>query len=192
MMGRPSKLTLVQWKEVERRLLAGETARSLGREFAISEAAIRKKFGANQSVSAQSAQVRTVAKQIAAAQTALETLPPAQRGVAMSLAEKLVSIRGHMASAAEYSAATTHRLHAMATSLLAKVDDADPLASVETMKGVAVLTRLANDSSHIALNLMAANKPAVEMATQEQPPRATLDVSKLSDLALQELLAARV
>ncbi len=39
-MGRKSSLTEKQWSEIERRLVNGESARSLAREFEISEAAI--------------------------------------------------------------------------------------------------------------------------------------------------------
>ena len=86
------------------------------------------------------------------------------RALAVSLADKLRSISSHLASAAEYGAATAHRLNALANSEVAKVDDADVLSpeSMEAMKGVAALTRLANDSSSIALNLLAANKDTVQ------------------------------
>ena len=157
-MSRPSKLTPAQWGEVERRLLTGETARALGREFKISEAGIRKKLGANQSTGSQSAQVRKAAEQIAAANEALELLPPAHRHVAVTLAEQLRSISTSLASAAELGAKTAHRLHALANSEVAKVDDAKPLASIESLRNVGVLTKLANDSAHVPLNLLAANK----------------------------------
>jgi hypothetical protein len=167
-MARPSKLTPAQWSEVERRLLAGETARSLGREFGINEAAIRKRFGAYQSLSTQSTQVRTAAEKIAEANIALEALPPAQRPIAIDLADKLRSISFSLASAAELGAKTAHRLHALANSEIGKVDDADPLAeeSLSALKGVSVLTKLANDSSAIALNLLSANKDAVRQMSE--------------------------
>jgi hypothetical protein len=161
-MGRPSKLTGPQWAEVERRLMAGETARSLGREFGLSETAIRKRFGANQSVSLQSSQVRTVAEKLAEANIALEALPVSQRPIAVNLAEQLKSISSSLASAAELGAKTAHRLQALANNEVGKVDDADPLASVEALRGVSALTKLANDSASIALNLLSANKDAVK------------------------------
>lgn len=157
-MARPSKLTPAQWTEIERRYLAGETARSLGREFGVSEAAIRKRYGLTQSLSAQSTQVRKVAEKIADANLALQSLPPVQRGVAMDLAEKLRSIGHSVASAAELGAKTGHRLHALANSEVGKIDDADPLASIETLRSVGVLTKLGNDSLVPALNLLSANK----------------------------------
>lgn len=190
-MGRPSKLTDDQWGEVERRLLSGETARALGREFGVSEGAIRKKFGAHQKVSAQSTQVRTVAEKLAEANIALTALPPSQRAIAVSLAEKLRSISASVASAAELGARTGHRLHALANSEVAKVDDANPLESIEALKSVGVLTKLANESLAPALNLIAANKDAVQRLNEEEPELPAIDASKLSDAALAELLEAR-
>lgn len=178
-MGRPSKLSPAQWVEVERRLLAGETARALGKEFGISEAGIRKKFGANQTISAQSSQVRTAAEKIADANNALEALPIAQRGVAIGLAEKLRNISSSLASAAELGARTAHRLQALANTEVAKVDDAEPLASADSLKGVMVLTKLANDSASIALNLLAANKETVQKLHDDTPPDFTPVVVEL-------------
>lgn len=192
-MPRPSKLTPQQWSEVERRLLSGESARALGREFDVSEAAIRKRFGANQTVSTQSTQVRTVAEKLADANTALEALPIAQRQVAIDLADKLRSISGSLASAAELGAKTAHRLQALANSEVSKVDDAQPLQSMEALKGVAALTKLANDSASIALNLLAANKDTVKRLNDEgdEPEGPGLDVDGMSTAALAEIMQAR-
>lgn len=108
--------------------------------------------------------MRETARQIADAQSALAALPVAQQYTALSLAEKLRNISGSLASAAELGAATAHRLHALANSEVAKVDDAEPMASLDSLRNVGVLTKLANDSSHIALNLLAANKDRVKAA----------------------------
>ena len=97
----------------------------------------------------------------------------------------------NLASAAMHGAATAHRLSALANSQVAKIDDADPLKAPETLKGVMVLTRLANESAEIAINLIAANKEKVKKLNEELPPESTFDPSKLSSTALQELLDAR-
>ena len=161
-MARPSKLSPQQWAEVERRLAAGDGVRDLAREFGVSPAAVSKR-----GVSKQTKQVQVVAKQLAEAQTALAALPVAQQYTAVSLAEKLRNISGSLASAAELGAATAHRLHALANSEVAKVDDAEPMASIENLRNVGVLTKLANDSSHIALNLLAANKERIKAADDQ-------------------------
>lgn len=165
-MARPSKLSPAQWAEVERRAAEGEGIRALAREFGISEGAIRQR------VSTQTAQVRNAAHKLVVAQTTLEALPVRQQYAAISLADKLRNIGSSLASAAELGAATAHRLQAIANSEVAKVDDAEPMASIENLKNVGVLTKLANDSSHIALNLLAANKERVkQMDDAETPPK---------------------
>lgn len=157
-MGRKSKLSEQQWAEIERRLISGEGVRALAQIYGISPGQISKRYPNSVSKS-----VHAVAEKLADAQTALAALPVTQQGLAMSLADKLRSISSHLASAAEYGSATAHRLSALANAEVAKVDDAQPLnaESLEAMKGVAALTKLANDSSSIALNLLAANKDAV-------------------------------
>ncbi len=192
-MGRPSKLTAAQWAEIERRFAAGEMARPLGREFGVSEAAIRQRFGAQKSVSAQASQVRNVAEKLAAAEVALQALPETQRPVARDLADKLRSISTSLACAADLGAKTAHRLQALANSEVGKVDDAQPLQSMEALKGVAALTKLANDSASIALNLLAANKDTVKRLNDEGggEDEDGLDVGAMSTSALSEIMQAR-
>lgn len=184
-MGRPSKLTPAQWSEVERRFLAGETARALGREFGVSEAAIRKKFGAHQSVCSQGSQVRNVAEKLAEAEIALQALPSTQRSAAVDLAEKLRSISQSVAAAAELGARTGHRLHALANSEVGKVDDADPLSveSITALRGVGVLTKLANESLAPALNLLSANKERL------REPLEAADAMPSADMTDEQLVA---
>jgi anti-sigma-K factor RskA len=186
-MARPSRLTPEQWLEIDRRLAAGQGVRALAREYDVSPATISARR-----VSEQTERVQSVAKQVAAAQTALAALPVAQQYTAMTLAESFRGITIDLTGAAGHGASNAHRLQALASAEVAKLDATTPEANVETLKGVVALTRAANEAATPAFALMAANKPAVERATQEQPRRASLDVSKLSDQALLELLAARV
>lgn len=90
-----------------------------------------------------------------------------QQYIAVSLAEKLRNISQSLASAAEHGAATAHRLNALANGEVSRVDDADPMASLENLRNVGVLTKLANDSSHIALNLLAANKDRMQKMDED-------------------------
>jgi hypothetical protein len=157
-MARPSKLSPAQWEEVARRVAEGEGARALAREFGVDEAAIRRR------VSPQTPQVRSVAAQLAEAQTALAALPVPQQHLAVSLADKLRNISMSYASAAELGAKTAHRFHALANAEAQRVDDSAPLSpeSTEALKGIAVLTKLANDALVPASNLLAANKETVQ------------------------------
>jgi hypothetical protein len=155
-MGRPSKLSPEQWSEVERRLAEGEPRRALAREFGVDESAIRAR------VSTQTPRIKAAAQKVVEAREALAELPVSQQYTALSLADKLRSISGSLASAAELGAKTSHRLHSLANSEVAKVDDAKPMASLENLRNVGVLTKLANESAHVALNLLAANKDRVK------------------------------
>lgn len=159
-MGRPSKLTDAQWSDIQRRLLAGETARSLARQYGLSEAAIRKKYGAHQNISTQSAQVRSTAEKLADAQTALQALTPAQRPVAIDLADKLRSISTNYASAADLSTKTALRMLYLANQEAGKIDDAnlDKEQALTALMSVGRLTKLGNDALVPASNLLAANK----------------------------------
>ena len=185
-MGRPSKLTEKQWQEIDARLLKGEPGRSLAREYDVSEAAIRKRFGAHK-------QIKAVANQLVAAEMALEALPLGAQVSARTLADDLKEISSHLAGAARYGAATAHRLSGIAHSQVALIDDADPLgeASIETLKGISALTKLANDSSVIPINLLNANKDSVKIINNVTEQGSTLDTSKLSSSTMKELLAAR-
>lgn len=187
-MARPSKLSPLQWEEVDRRVLAGEGVRALAKEFGVSPASISRR-----GVAKHSEQVRSVAQQLATAQTALAELPTPHQYVAIGLAAKLRQISDNLASAAHYGAATAHRLTALANAEVSKVDDADPLSgdSMDAMRGVAALTKLANDSASIAINLLAANKDTVKAINSEEPKARTIDPAKLSSQALEELLKAR-
>lgn len=166
-MARPSSLTHEQWAEVERRKLAGETVRSLSAAFGISPGQISKRFPNKGNET-----VKEVAQQLAAAQTALAALPLHQQHTALSLVDSLRNISTSLAAGAELGAKTAHRLQALANSEIGKVDDADPLdsSSIEKLKGVSALTRLANDASAMGLNLLGANRETVKRLNEEGSP----------------------
>lgn len=169
-MGRKSKLTPAQWAEVERRLLEGESRKAVGRDFGISDSSIK------QHTDGKIKTLREVAEKIVAAETArdvattaLRELPPLARVSANNLASKLISISNSLASAGELGAKTAHRLNSLANSEVGKVDDAKPMESLENLRNVGVLTKLANESASIALNLLAANKETVKQMNDEKP-----------------------
>jgi hypothetical protein len=162
-MGRPSKLTDAQRTEIKRRLLDGDKPAELAREFKVSKATIS-------GVSKRAEEVRAVANQVVSAERALGALPVSEQLLTVSLASKLRSISESLAAGAELGARTMHRLHALANSEVAKVDDADPLASMEALKNVGILTKLGNDSAHVALNLLSANKETIREINKPPEP----------------------
>jgi len=165
-MGRPSKLSEKQWLEIERRILAGEKPSELADEFKVSRAAVSRR------VSKPAQAVKEVANQIVAAETALRALPVSQQGLAISLADELRQISAHLAGAARFGAATAHRLSGIAHAKVQEIDDAAPLdeESLGALKGVAVLTRMANDASTIGVNLLAANKDRLKESDKPDVP----------------------
>lgn len=167
-MGRKSALTEKQWAQIESRLLAGEKAAQLAIEFGINRSQITRRF------SQHIATVKDVANQIVAAEEALHSLPVAQQLSAISLADQLRAISGHLAGAANYGAATAHRLAGIANGLVAKISDSDPLAedSLIELKGIAALTRTANEASEIAVNLLRANKESIDEMNKRDAPQA--------------------
>lgn len=167
-MGRKSTLTEKQWAEIEKRLLDGEAGRALAKEFGISESAIRKRL------SAQVGKIKDVANQIVATESAFKSLPIGAQIRARTLADRLISISEHLAGAAEYGAATAHRLSGIAHNKVAEIDDAAPLneESLESLKGIAVLTKMANASSEIGINLLRANKDAIDAMNKPETDEA--------------------
>jgi hypothetical protein len=166
-MGRPSKLTDQQWETIGKRLLAGESAASLAKEFGVDRAAVTRRF------SQRNATIKNVANQIVETDRALSFLNASEQIAACSLADELKAISGHLAGAARFGAATAHRLAGIAHSNVSKIDDAMPLndeASVSSLKGIAVLTKMANESSEIALNLLNANKETVKELNKPRDP----------------------
>lgn len=157
-MARPSKLTQKQWDAIERRLLDGEKASDLAKEYGIDRAALTRRFAQ------QNKTVKDVANQLLAAEGALRALPVAQQINAINLADSLRSISGHLAGAANYGAATAHRLAGIANGRVSQIDDASPLddKGITELKGIAVLTKMANEASEIGVNLLRANKETIE------------------------------
>lgn len=185
-MGRPSSLSDAKWAELEKRLLAGEKAADLAKAYKVSRSAISKRFSKPHEA------VKDVANQIVSAEEALARLPINQQINAINLATQLRSISTHLASAANLGAATAHRLSALANSEVQKLDDANPLTNVENLKGVAVLTKMANDSATIGMNLLAANKETVKSINEQPPEVDGPDLSGLSDSTIAELMTLRL
>lgn len=199
-MGRKSSLTPEQWVQVERRhLVDGESINSLAAEFGVNESSIRRRIKPNKAelpngekplrvLAEQKAeadrQSRRIADQIA-------ELPIARQQIVTDLASMLTDISSHLASAAKYGAATAHRLAGIAHVKAAEIDDAKPLneESVNALKGIAVLTKMANDASEIGVNLLRANKEAVDDINRRAAEESR--VENYTDEQLDALIADR-
>lgn len=193
-MGRKSALTEEQWLEVERRhVVDGESINSLAAAFGVNESSIRRRIKPNKAESPNGdnplkllakEKIRIDAEQRQFAEQ-LAVLPFAKQQMVSDLARKLSNISEHMGSAAEVSAASAHRLSILANQQLEKVDDVNPVKSVETLQAVALLQKMANGASEIGLNLLRANKDTVE--AMNKPGGLPARVVKASELNDDEL-----
>jgi predicted DNA-binding protein YlxM (UPF0122 family) len=166
-MGRKSILTEKQWIEIERRhLINDESINSLAKEFGINESSIRRKIMPNNAESKNSdnslmqlakrkVEIAKEEKEIA---EKIAEIPMVRQLTFNSLVAKMTNISNSLASAAECSAATAHRLSALANQESSKIDDADPLKSFDALSSVANLQELASEASKIPLKLLAATK----------------------------------
>ncbi|MDW3684891.1 helix-turn-helix domain-containing protein [Cupriavidus sp. CV2] len=160
-MGRKSKLTDAQWEAIGKRLLAGDAASALAREYGVSKTAISIRF------SKRNETIKTVANQIVETERALSKLNVSEQMAARSLADSLKDISEHLAGAARFGAMTAHRLAGIAAQQVEKIDDVEPIEkSMKALIGVSTLTKLANGASEIGLNLLRANKEALEDASR--------------------------
>ena len=147
---RKCKLTPEQMLEIERRLLAGESRRSVARSFNVGESTLRYLLAEKVET------IRNVAGEFVRAERALRELPAAAQISAMTLVEQLRATSEHLASAARYNAQTAHRLAGIAAEHAANLDDVAPDGSI--LENVARLTALSNEAAKTGLNLIAVNK----------------------------------
>ena len=180
-MGRKSSLTDVQWIEIERRhLVDGVSLNALAKEFGVNESSLRRKIKPNKAEAPNPAKnLRVIAEKMVAADATNKhiaelfgALPLGQQRTVSELARKLSSISDHVGSAAEFSAASMHRLAMMANQQLDLVDDVDPLKSLQRLKAFSLLQGEANSAGTIPMNLLKSNKEAVEEMNRGNAPAA--------------------
>lgn len=186
-MARRTSLSPEQITQAQARHASGETITALAKAFRVGTTVMHRYVSGNQTGSGKSngKRILEVATQLADAQDALCALPILHQHSAVSLAEKLRNMSTSLASAGELGAKTAHRLNSLANTAVSRVDDADPMASIKDLRDVGVLTKLANDSASIALNLLAANKGSMSEAERQSNASA----AELTDDQLATVLA---
>lgn len=155
-MARPSKLTEKQWQVVIERAVAGEPVRAIARELKISESTIRER------VSAQVKQIKDVANQIVNTDIALKQMPVSAQITAHNLADMIKAMQLNLVISAANGASVAAKLSRIALNQANRVDDDSIIdsESAESIKGIAILTRTANEASQSAMDLMKLNKEA--------------------------------
>src|SRR5450830_372847 len=176
-MGRNSSLTPEQWLEVERRhVVDGESINSLAARFGVNESSIRRKIKPKKAaapapenplkkLAAEKVRADAESKRVL---DQIAELPYGKQAIVADLARKLTNISEHLASAAEHSSASAHRLAILANQQLLKVDDVDPMKSAKHLQAVAILQKMANTSSELGISLIRANPDA--MQADDEPP----------------------
>lgn len=149
-MGRPSKLTDVQWNDIIRRHLAGEKLRPLAREYGVAESSLREK------ISARAEAIETVADQLVTADRNLRALPVSAQMIALDRAEAMRVISDCTLGTAAISSRSALRLSTIAHSHVERLDTDDPDAG--TLRTAATMQAMANEAMKPALALIAANK----------------------------------
>jgi hypothetical protein len=133
----------------------------LAKEFGVSPAAVCVRFSERVNIQ------KTVAKQLADAETAVLALPVSEQISVRQLADELKAISCHLASAARVGSQTAQRLATLAHEQVGRIRtdgtvDAD--ANTDNLKMAMTLTAGANGAAQIGMGLLAANKDSIAVA----------------------------
>jgi len=177
-MARPSKLTDKQWEEIKSRMLKGEKAADLSREYGVSKTSISERL------SKRVETMKAVSNQLVSAEQNLKALPVSEQVTVLNFVDDLKAISLNLASAGKFGAINANRLSGMANAQLNTITDESLTTGdgLVTLKMVGALQDLANEASKVPLGLLNANK--------EQAAKLTIpDGSDLRDMTDEALLA---
>lgn len=182
-MGRKSKLSPKQWENAAKRIAGdGETYEAVAKDYGVSSSTLRKGIEKMRELAERIAVTDLSAQKNSAD---LSKLPIPQQRIVTGLAATLQSISENLAGAGEWGAKSARRLSWLANTQAEKIADVDPLSpeSQPAIAGVALLTKLANSSAEIGLNLLRANKEAVDDLNKaaNDPPVPTQIVFAVAD-----------
>lgn len=182
MAGRKSKLSPEQWEDAAKRLASGEHPTVIAAGYGVNEATIRKGIEKHKPLAARIAAHSVETAQISAQYS---NLPNPEKRIVQGLAAELCDISANLAGAAAWGAKTARRMSWLANTQAERIADVDPLSleSQPALAGVALLTKLANSSAEIGLNLLRANKETVDDLNKaaEDPPVPTQIVFRVAD-----------
>lgn len=176
-MSRKSVLTPEQWAEAAAMLGRGTTYDVIAEHFGVKSATLRKKLSTLRDVAERKVLAEAGAEAIS---REIAQMPQPLQGIVNNLAAALSDISGSLATAASYGARTAAKLARIADLQVDRVDPndlADPKA-LAALQNAAALTKMANGSAEIGLNLLRANKETVERLNAPPPPQ-DADVDKM-------------
>lgn len=150
-MGRPSKLTPVQWEEIRTKLMRGERASHLAKQYGVGVARISERF------SKSTEKLKAIANQVVDANAAVSKLTVPEKVAVSKHVELLEQMQRHLLHAGNYGAATAHKLNMHADQKMEAYDPTLPVThptNAQIANDVMVLGRLANESSVIARSML--------------------------------------
>ena len=168
-MARPSKLTEGQWEEIKSRLLKGEKAADLSREYGVSKTSISERL------SKRVETMKAVSNQLVTAEQSLKALPVSEQVSVLNFVDDLKAISLNLASAGKFGAINANRLSNLANAQLNTVNDENLMTGegMVALKLVGALQDLANEASKVPLGLLNANKEQVLKLNNPQIGRAS-------------------
>lgn len=181
-MGRPSRLTDKQWEDAIALVNAGGTLRAIAAQFDIAVSPLAKRVKEHKE---HQERKKELANQLVAAEFKIKDLPIKEQIEVHGIADDLRAISMHLAGAGRYGAATAHRLAGIANGKVAQIDDDAPIddeGSLKALKGIAALTRMANEAAEIPMGLLKANKETVEDINRAAAPSAFPTVIKVTGI----------
>ena len=164
-----------QLAEMHRRYAAGESARTLAREFHCGAATVSRHC------STKAERIKNVANKVVEADRALETLLPVERGLALRLADDLKATSANLARGARATSETFADLAEMARDRKKSAKREDGTIDPVVMSDVSALTVVANRAALPALRLVT--------SSQEPPEGEPSTPADLDDLSDDELRA---
>lgn len=156
-MGRPRKLSEEQLHRLMERHIAGESIRKLAGEAKMAESSLRAL------ISAQSAQIKSVANQMVSAERAFQQLPLSAQITTKTIASRLMRMMDNMAAGSELASGSYMKLMMAHNAQAAKVDEANPMApeTATAMIAMAALGKLANQVGELPMRFVAAMKDGI-------------------------------
>lgn len=162
-MARKSPLSAKQWKEIEQRFYAGERASALAREFGITEAAIRKRFGAKKK------DAKKLAIQIVAVETEFNDAEIGTKILARTYADKILAMQDLSSDVGINGLTVAKRLGDVLTKRVAEKTD-EELMDEGAIRQLMATGMAINAHSKIGMDMMVANNK--QPKTPETPDQA--------------------
>ena len=167
-MGRPSSLSEKQCREIQKRILDGDSYSKLAKEFNCSKSAIHR------SLAKRIETIRTVSAQMIATENTLKTLDLSMQYDIMEYSARLRAINSNLMEAAFNGTLVGVEMTRMASNLVKKIDKENPMESQDELQAISALTKISNDAMASGMALAKLNQDAISAAANPPPSAPTL------------------